>query len=387
MFQIGKLLLGLCCWCQIASAFAEKDRIWIDAKVNGKPARFIFDTGSPYHYVLFRQSAERLGLSITNFADENSNARDAYTCKYDLTIGDYSFKTWSWILDLPPAAAPATSADGIIGWPAVTNTVVMIDANTETIDRAAQVPVDTNGWLRLSIDKNSNSLHLLVPGLSGKNVVVVIDTGSAAGVLLNPNLWKKWKSSHKNWPMTMRTGFMFGSGISVAEEACAKEISFGPLTVTDVPVSEAFPTDVDFGGDNYEATFGIAALKRLDLVVDAVHGTAYLRPRKEKAPRYSYNRAAAIFLPRDSDVNLKSQECVAQVMKNGPAYAAGLRDGDVLLKLNSQEIKSWADYIGIDEKVRDLPDGETLNLTLKRGKKIFDVTIVLKNFLVPDEFQ
>ncbi len=377
------LVVGLLCFRQLAAAaITEDERIWIDAKINGKPARFIFDTGSPDYYDLFRRSAERLGLSITNWSDGNSNSVwRAYTSKYDLNIGEHSVQVWSWVLDLPPVAAPATSADGFIGWPAVTNTVLMIDAKNEIIERGAEVPADTNGWIQLPVDRNSDYFHLLVQGPGGKNVVLSIDTGSPSGVLLNPASWKKWKSSHKNLPMTIRTGFMFGSEMKIVEETCAKEISFGPLTLTDVPISEAFPIDVEVGGENYEATFGNAALKRLDLIVDAVHGVAYLRPRKEKAPRYSYNRAAAMFLPRDPD--LKSQECVAHVMENGPAYMAGVRDGDVLVKINGQEIKSWAEFTEMANDVSHLPAEETLSLTLKRGKKVFETKIVLKDFTAP----
>ncbi len=260
----------------------------------------------------------------------------------------------------------------------------MIDAKTEIVQCFRRMPLDISNWIKFPLQKDSDGyLRLLIPKPNGKTAVLVIDTGSTGGILLNPDSWKKWKSSHENWPMTMRTGSMVGSGMSMTEETCAKEISFGPLTLTDVPISEAFPTDIVIGGDNYEATFGMGALKRLDLIVDAIHGVAYLRPRNEKPPRYSYNRLAAMFLPRDPDLNLKDQEFTAHVIKDGPAYVAGVRDGDVLLKLNGREIKNWPEFIEMADKVKDLPAGKTLSLTLKREKKVFEISVVLRDFTVP----
>jgi hypothetical protein len=61
------LLLTILCCCQIAVGRAEDDRIPIEATINGKAAHFIFDTGSPGYYILFRRGAERLGIVVTNY--------------------------------------------------------------------------------------------------------------------------------------------------------------------------------------------------------------------------------------------------------------------------------------------------------------------------------
>ena len=60
----------------------------------------------------------------------------------------------------------------------------------------------------------------------------------------------------------------------MAEVAWAQELDFGPLRLSDVPVTEANKRDVAWG---FSATFGLAALKRLDIVIDGPRGVAYLR--------------------------------------------------------------------------------------------------------------
>ena len=55
------MLLGTVC----VQAVHAEDRFRVDAKINGKPARLIFDTGCSPSLVLFKPSAERLGLKYS----------------------------------------------------------------------------------------------------------------------------------------------------------------------------------------------------------------------------------------------------------------------------------------------------------------------------------
>ena len=54
------LFILACSFC--AQVVRSEDRFRVDAKINGKPARLIFDTGCSPSLVLFKPSAERLGL-------------------------------------------------------------------------------------------------------------------------------------------------------------------------------------------------------------------------------------------------------------------------------------------------------------------------------------
>ena len=47
-----------------------------------------------------------------------------------------------------------------------------------------------------------------------------------------------------------------------------------PLILTGVPVTEASPTQVALGSPGFGASLGIAALKRLDFIVDGKHAMA-----------------------------------------------------------------------------------------------------------------
>lgn len=65
---------------------------------------------------------------------------------------------------------------------------------------------------------------------------------------------------------------------------------------------------------------------------------------------------------------------VAGVTENGPAAAAGLREGDVITELNGVRVVNSTDLI-VD--VRSLAPGEQVTLTVERDGQISEVTIVL----------
>src|SRR5208283_2475928 len=124
--------------------------------------------------------------------------------------------------------------------------------------------------------------------------------------------------------------FTPGEGLVVREESWADRITFGPLVLTCVPVMEATPTEEASGGPHFEGELGLAALKRLDLIVDGGNGRAYLRTKTTAPPPYRHNRLGAEFVPTESP----GSELVARVAGGSPAEEAGIRDGDVLLKLD-----------------------------------------------------
>jgi hypothetical protein len=373
-------ILMFCCF-QILSASAGNDRIWLEATINGKSARLILDTGSPVFYTLYRQSAKRLGIAVTNFTSNSTGTSTnemwtGYTGQYELQINGFTSKAWFWIVDSPMASRDLTG-DGFIGWPALRNCLANINARSGIVEGLQNVPVDTNGWVKLPIETGADYLRLVLKKPDGSRAVLAVDSGADLGVKLSSKLWQEWKSTHTNSPMTLIENFNFSEGFTVSEVGWAKEISFDPLTLTEVPVMQASSVDLALGGKDFEATLGFAALKRLYLVVDGAHGVAYLHPKTEKPPPDRQNRTGAVFIPSNS----KSGEWVARVITNGPAYNAGMRDGDILLKVNGTKIKTFDDLMRTAEQAWKLPSGTSIKCTVKRDKKVFELKVVLKDIL------
>lgn len=375
------ILLFFCIFC----APAEDERIFIDAKINGKPVRFAFDTGTSFPVVLYSKAAHRLGLKVTPSDSQPGLGQVAIglteTCH--LEFGVNNFKTSVGVVDMPTYLNPPE--DGVAGWPAFNYGVFSLDAATKKIMLVTNIPNESLAWIKLHISTNHHDLTLELSANKNEKLILAVDSGSGFGIQLNPQKWREWKSSHPNQPSTFETYYTPNPGFVLREELWADNISLGSLRLTDVPITEADSSDVALHSSpqtKYVATLGLAALKRLDIVIDGKHGIAYLRPKTTPPLPYQHNRLGADFVPQD----LHNDDLIAHVADGSPADEAGIRDGDILLKEDKRDVTKWRTNTNPPPDIRPVqqPAGTKLELTLKRGDKVFTTTAVLRNILPPD---
>ncbi len=268
--------------------------------------------------------------------------------------------------------------DGVLGWPPISENIIRIDSGSRTVAFLPAMPEEASGWTKFRV-RPGPTLCLEPIGDQGPKPVLVIDTGSDGGAALAPNRWREWKRAHSNEPTTLDAFFMPGAGLMVKEQGWAKDLGLGPLLLTDVPVREANVAEISLGATQFAASLGLAALARLGFIVDGKQGVAYLRPKMTPPRPFEHNRLGAAFIPRDS----QSDDLVATVVASGPAAEAGIRNGDVLLKLDELDVTNWQR----DPAVMPLsrfwaqPPGTRLKLTLKRGKETLQVTAMLRQIL------
>jgi hypothetical protein len=273
--------------------------------------------------------------------------------------------------------------EGIWGWPALSNNIIYMDIAANTVSFLTNVPAETTNWMQFHIQTISGDLALIITEDKNTKTVIAVDTGSDYGVKLSPKKWHEWKTVHTSQPTTMEAYYTSNPGLVVAEESWADKISLDSFTLTDVPVMQADSGEITLFSQpqtQFEATLGLAALKRLDIAIDGKHGIAYLRPKKTPPLPYKHNRLGAVFVPRD----LQSDDLIAHVIVGSPAYEAGLQDGDILLKEDGRDVTNWRTGGTPNTPFREQPAGTKLELTLKRGDKIFKTTAVLRNILPPD---
>jgi len=278
------------------------------------------------------------------------------------------------VLDLP--AYVSADVDGLIGWWTLRNNILQIDAVAREVTFFPKLPTEAMQWARLSSLTNSETLELQVAHGDRTNGVLCVDTGSDRGLALPEREWRRWREAHPKNPVTLQTAFTPSDGFFVHEEAWADQISVGPIVITGVPIAEAGPALATKWGAQYEGTLGLAGLKRLDLIVDGNKGLVYLRPKKTRPSRYPHNRLGAIFVPTDEHTN----QAVARVVDGGPAYEAGVRDGDVLVQVDGVMVTSWSESW---LKRFSRTAGTKLKLKLNRDGKIFNTTATLREILKP----
>lgn len=371
-----KLLFLVLSFCWSTLSLADEYLV-IDAKINDKSVRLSFDTGAEYT-VIFERTANRLGLKFTPPPTKQPSQPGqiplGVTEPFRFTLGDAT-RTWRLaVLKLPDHIRPPI--DGLLAWSGVRKGIIRIDAVAMQVGPQTDLPGDIDQWSSWQIDPQRRLLTVKVPQASDPNAMFFIDTGSPYGVELNAVRWKDWCLKHPKRPTTLTANYSPNIGLKVYEESWADKLTIGRFSISQVPVT---PMDSIFERmfTNYQATLGLFALTRFEVIIDGRNDCLYTRPIDKPAMKYDHNRIGAVFVPQDN----KSDLLTAQVLPQSPAHQAGIRNGDVLLKIGELDVTQWR----TDPKVLPLsrfwnrPAGTKLKLTLSRSEKSFKATVELQN--------
>jgi hypothetical protein len=371
---------GLLVFCVFASQ--AEDRLWVDAKINGQQAHLIFDTGAD-RLILFRKGAERLGLQViepeTDLAPPGGTVLLGATEPCEVALLGSLFRTSLGVYEMPSYLD--MRADGVLGWGAFSKSILRIDTLSSEVDLLDQAPESLEDWTKLKLRSDSAYLALEVPHENAASGVVLVDTGFSGGVAVTPRIWEAWNIIHPEAPTTLDSYFMPGAGLVVKEETWVGAIGFGPLLLTEVPMMEANQAQMALGSLRYEASLGMAALKRLELIVDGRHSVAYLKLKRTPPPPYQHNRLGAVFVP----TNPHSDDLIAQVARRSPAHEAGICNGDILLKIGKLDATKWRSdpaIVPLSQFWMQPPETK-LALTLRRDSGIYTTIVMLRQILTP----
>lgn len=356
------------------------ERLSLPVKIDGQPARFALDTGAE-RTCLFSSGARRLGLPVTPppadaKLDPGSVVAGA-TPECTLQLWHLTTKVRLPVVALPGYLQP--EIDGVLGWDFVRQNVVDIDGPRRELDVSGTIQTDVSQWTAWTVRPDARQLVARIPAAPGEPNAILIDTGDPSGVQLNPRRWQQWRNAHTERPTSLIASYTPGIGLIVGEECWAKELPLGGVTLAEVPVRSGRDVGGVILGDEYVATLGLFALRRLHLVTDGEQGKVYVKggPPAAGPNRYEYNRLGAVFVPAD----MSSNDLIAHVIEGGPAYQAGVRNGDILLAINDLDVTAWR----TDPRVLPLsrfwsrPAGTQLQLSLCHEGKAVAAVPTLQN--------
>lgn len=351
-------------------------RIFIEARIDGRPARLLFDTGASFT-ALFATPADRLGLE----SEMNRSIRIAghdvptgLTRLVDVTLLGKNGNARLPILPFPPPV----HADGVLGWKTLGDDPFLIDAGANQIQIVKEPP--KSGWQRWPMDTDSSQLFFTVTDNGNPLGRVFVDTGSPIGLRISPNLWEAWKNKNPKAGLTLTT-YRYAVGEPMIHElAWAADYSLGDLPLRDIDIGPVPESDrgraLDANGKEFIATIGMRGLRHLRMIVNRSSKEVMTRP---VSPVPVHNRIGAVF--RTTTKEAVSGHA-ALVLENSPAHKAGLRTGDMLLSVNGTPFSRDSGSPPPDlERLFSQPAGIRVVLEIKRGNATHEFGIVLEDML------
>lgn len=361
--------------CSLAQ---ERGLMAFDAKINGQSVRLAFDTGAELT-VLFESTAKRLGLEVqppsTDVQPAPGKIKVGFTEECRFHFAGHTWPMRFAVADLPGFLKPGT--DGLIGWGSIKDNVIEIRHNPNKLRIRGELGIDPTQWSCFPLRPDSNRVIMQIPRSDGGHAQVLIDTGAASGVGLTQSRWRH--SAHSQWPSTLSAVYIMGRGLLVLEESWAKELVFEGLTFTEVPVSQGIAPETGMVEGRLDAVFGLYAISCFSWVIDGPANKVYIKPNDvmRTPQKYRYNRLGAVFVPRDLRT---TNALLAHVVESSPAYKAGIRPGDELLRINGVDATRWRTNPSVMPLSRfwDQPASTELNLVIQREGQKRQITVTLE---------
>ena len=300
---------------------ASDERLTLNAKINGETIRLAFDTGMPTALTLLSPTAKKLSLKT----EERNGRKYAF---FTIYIAGHEFiNAQALVMD----SIPFPDIDGVVGWPALLGNIWRVQWENMSLSIMPSIPKEILSWQSLKLAAQIPVAAALF--FENSDGLVYLDTGHSGGIALSEPRWNKWVQENSHLPWTLKSGYLpAAGGFFLTELSWANSFKLGPLEIPCVVIEKNV-----IKWPKLEAVLGIEALKHFEIVFDLTNNRIYLENRPYSSEKFPHNRLGATFLPS----SLESESLVGYVLKNSPAYKAGLRSGDILLKIDNIDMTHW----------------------------------------------
>jgi hypothetical protein len=208
---------------------------------------------------------------------------------------------------------------------------------------------------------SDNDSYIQFAESKGMKITHVIDTG------LNGSFVKEVKLVSRTQKVVPQPGVALG-GITENYVTRIGGLRIGKLVIKS-PVT-GYSKDLTRGGD--AGTIGGEIFRRFKVIFVYSRGRMILEKNSQFDEPYKYD-ASGLFLAMEG-ANSDSVK-VLRVTKKTPAAGAGLREGDLILKLDSKEANAFS-----LEQLRQMlmQSGRTYRLVMKRNGNVIETKITLR---------
>ena len=369
-----------------AVAFELVDnRIVIPVRVNGRgPRRFILDTGADAG--VDSDALDALGVAAgapTSIGGVGEQARAASVVTLrDVRVGDIRLAevrafASSFAADFEPVFG-SYRIDGVIGEPLFARYVVEIDYGrcvVTFIDPRAYTPAADSSVIPLDF---AGHLPLVRATLDGVDGVFGLDTGARTAIILyGPFVDRNGLRAKYAPEVEAITGWGIGGPVR-SQVARVRTLTLGTatgdVTVRDLVARLSTQRAGLMATSSRAGLIGPDVLKQFVTTFDYGRRELILRRSAAYGVRDTYDRSGMWIAQRGREL------VVLDVVANGPAAAAGLSVGDVVLAVDGVAADALV-LPTVRHRMRVAPPGTRIRLQVASGGQRRETTLVLRDLV------
>jgi len=355
----------------------QANHLVIPITIDGTPTYALFDTGGGN--TIDPQFARKLGLHVrpsgtaSGAGEETVKASRAHV--NELGVGSLSLHDQEFtVLPLPGALTHGNgiTVNAIVGREILAHYVTRIDydAHRLTFTLSNDFRYDGSGTaVPLQLGTPEAIVRASIDGVTGS---FQIDTGSSASLILTSPFVEANKLREK---YQLAGNLIAGRGVggySRADLARGKRLRIGTFEIDDMVLDLSTDTAGAFASRWVDGNIGNDVLQRLTMTLDYAHHVVYLEPNSRTNVPTPPNRTG-MYVQNDN----RAYFDVVDVLRNGPAFEAGLRTGDRITAIdgiparNITENDFWQLMIG--------PIGTTHVFSVERNGQTSSLSVTLRD--------
>ncbi len=356
------------------------NHIYANGSIDGKPARFLVDTGGVN--LLTPDSAKKFGLAGEGKLAGRGVGDDlvdlAFAHAKEVRLGDAVLSgPVFYVMDLGKLpAVEGHDSDGLVGYEMFRRFGVTIDYGKHELVLAEPAKFAPPAGAHAVPFELADRIPIVRGTLDGLPARISIDTGSRVSLTLHTPFVREHDlvAKYRAAPESV-VGWGVG-GPSRARPARFGTLQLGDLAINGIAGDLHTGDKGAFASPDLSANLGSGLLRRYTVAFDYAAKTMYLAPNSAVAKPDEFDRSGLWLLGAGDALE------VADVAEDSAAQRAGLRVGDRISAIGGEEIGART-LSGWRQRLRESPVDTKLAIDYRRDGKPARTQLVLANRIAP----